>query len=230
MSASSIPTLRPRSRKPSARLTAVVDLPTPPLPEATAMMAPTPGTAGRRSPAWAAGRPWPACGEGWTCGRAPPAGRSPVRATSAEATPGMARTAVSAALRTGSQLCTTVASTVIEKNTLPSVTTMSDSLPVLGSGVPSGPGTAARAARTSSLLTAMSTAPLTGHAPRPHSTQHRQAGRRVNADSWRAAQRATPAVGGRGLAVDADLPPVAVSGETIEGAQAAQPRGQEDRV
>src|SRR5215472_9487775 len=45
MSASSMPTVRPRSRKPSARLTAVVDLPTPPLPEATAMIAPTPGTA-----------------------------------------------------------------------------------------------------------------------------------------------------------------------------------------
>src|SRR5436305_470563 len=43
MSASSTPTLRPRSRRPSARLIAVVDLPTPPLPEATATMAATPG-------------------------------------------------------------------------------------------------------------------------------------------------------------------------------------------
>src|SRR6266436_3903141 len=43
MSASSRPTRRPRSRKPSARLSAVVDLPTPPLPEATAMTAATPG-------------------------------------------------------------------------------------------------------------------------------------------------------------------------------------------
>ena len=43
MSASSMPTLSPRSRSPSARLTAVVDFPTPPLPEATAIMAPTPG-------------------------------------------------------------------------------------------------------------------------------------------------------------------------------------------
>ena len=33
------------------------------------------------------------------------------------------------------------ASTVIEKNTLPSLTTMSDSVPVLGSGVPSGAAT-----------------------------------------------------------------------------------------
>ena len=38
-----MPTLSPRSRKPSARLTAVVDLPTPPLPDATAMIAATPG-------------------------------------------------------------------------------------------------------------------------------------------------------------------------------------------
>src|SRR5581483_10532830 len=45
MSASRMPTFRPRSRRPSARLTAVVDLPTPPLPDATAMMAPTPGGA-----------------------------------------------------------------------------------------------------------------------------------------------------------------------------------------
>ncbi len=41
MSASSSPTLRPFACRPSARLTAVVDLPTPPLPEATAMMAST---------------------------------------------------------------------------------------------------------------------------------------------------------------------------------------------
>src|SRR6202007_3088773 len=46
MSASRIPTLSPRSRKPKARLAAVVDLPTPPLPDATAMIEPTPGTSG----------------------------------------------------------------------------------------------------------------------------------------------------------------------------------------
>ena len=44
MSASSMPTFMPRSRRPSARLTAVVDLPTPPLPDATAMIEATPGT------------------------------------------------------------------------------------------------------------------------------------------------------------------------------------------
>src|SRR5712672_2356376 len=43
MSASSRPTCKPRSRRPSARLSAVVDLPTPPLPEATAMTAAMPG-------------------------------------------------------------------------------------------------------------------------------------------------------------------------------------------
>src|SRR6266481_4934815 len=43
MSASSKPTRKPRSRRPSARLSAVVDFPTPPLPEATAMTAAIPG-------------------------------------------------------------------------------------------------------------------------------------------------------------------------------------------
>ena len=38
-----MPTFSPKSRRPSARLTATVDLPTPPLPEATAMIAATPG-------------------------------------------------------------------------------------------------------------------------------------------------------------------------------------------
>ena len=44
MSASRMPVLRPIAWNPSARLTAVVDLPTPPLPEAIAMMCLTPGT------------------------------------------------------------------------------------------------------------------------------------------------------------------------------------------
>src|SRR3982074_3720871 len=43
MSASSKPTRIPRSRRPRARLSAVVDFPTPPLPEATAMTAAMPG-------------------------------------------------------------------------------------------------------------------------------------------------------------------------------------------
>src|SRR6476659_7240525 len=48
MSASSTPTRSPLARSPSARLAATVDLPTPPLPEATATIAPTPGAAPRR--------------------------------------------------------------------------------------------------------------------------------------------------------------------------------------
>ena len=70
-------------------------------------------------------------------GAAPPV-RSAVSATIADGTPGIAFTASSARLRTGSQACTAPASTVIEKNTLPSLTTISDSVPVSGSAVPSG--------------------------------------------------------------------------------------------
>ena len=61
MSASSSPTRWPRVVSARARLTEVVDLPTPPLPEATATMAAMPGSAPRLS--------WP-CG-GWLRGAAP---------------------------------------------------------------------------------------------------------------------------------------------------------------
>src|ERR1700737_1262663 len=47
MSASRMPTFMPSAENPSARLTAVVDLPSPPLPAATAMMASTPGPPGQ---------------------------------------------------------------------------------------------------------------------------------------------------------------------------------------
>ena len=50
MSASRRPVLMPFAARPSARFTAVVDLPTPPLPEATAMMCFTPGTSMRPVP------------------------------------------------------------------------------------------------------------------------------------------------------------------------------------
>ena len=43
MSASRMPAFSPSAAKPSARLQEVVDLPTPPLPEATAMTCLTPG-------------------------------------------------------------------------------------------------------------------------------------------------------------------------------------------
>src|SRR6476661_5111504 len=58
MSASRIPTFRPMAAKPSARLQEVVDLPTPPLPEPTAMTCFTPG----RPAAFEVAR---ACGSGW---------------------------------------------------------------------------------------------------------------------------------------------------------------------
>lgn len=54
-----------------------------------------------------------------------------------EVTPATARTAASAALRTGSQACTTAVSTVIEK-ALYLRRTMSEGFPVFSSGVPSG--------------------------------------------------------------------------------------------
>src|SRR3954471_23817086 len=112
MSASSRPPLRPRSRKPSARLSAVVDLPTPPLPDATAITAATPGIsacldigeAGLCGGFWA-DTGCTACA--WRCGAAPgdgevaapgdgevaaPGLRSAVSAIMATLTPGMART------------------------------------------------------------------------------------------------------------------------------------------
>src|SRR5919204_1191967 len=55
MSASSRPTLAPDSRSDAARFTATVDLPTPPLPEPTAMTCLTPGIAGSWRPLKAAG-------------------------------------------------------------------------------------------------------------------------------------------------------------------------------
>ncbi len=52
MSASSMPTVAPSAASASARFTAVVLLPTPPLPEATAMMFLMPGTS--FTPRWTA--------------------------------------------------------------------------------------------------------------------------------------------------------------------------------
>src|SRR5258708_28957424 len=159
MSASRMPTLRPRSRGPSARLTAVVDLPTQPLPDATGMIEATPGMpAGDGAPP-SRGRAV-ACGIcGRRCGAVPPTplARSAVSATSTDLTPGTARLAASARPRTVSHSFTAPASTLMEKNTLPSVTTTSDSVPVSVSGWPCGLATLARAVRTSSLRLAMVT-------------------------------------------------------------------------
>src|ERR1700677_5163562 len=118
-----MPTFNPRSRKPSARLTASVDLPTPPLPDATAMIAPTPGMPAGDGGAWPPGPGPGRAPAGGRCGirgggaLAPPA-RSAVSATMTDLTPGTARTAASAAARTVSHDFTAAASTLIEKNTL----------------------------------------------------------------------------------------------------------------
>jgi hypothetical protein len=72
-----------------------------------------------------------------------------------DCTPGTARTALSALSRTCSQVFTWAASTVMEKNTLPSVATISESFPVAVSGRPSGAATAESFVRISSLSDAM---------------------------------------------------------------------------
>src|SRR6266481_2704032 len=162
MSASNRPTRRPRSRKPSARLSAVGDLPTPPLPDATAITAATPGISdcldigelglcgglcadtGCTPCAWRCG-----CGGG----AAAPALRSAVSAIKATVTPGMARTAASACARTLSHARASAASTLIEKNTLPSVTVIADSTLALVRATPRGDATLARASRTCCCVT-----------------------------------------------------------------------------
>src|SRR6202035_1923558 len=108
-------------------------LPTPPLPEATAMTAAMPGISdcfdigevglcgGRCEETGGtpcAGR----CGGG----AAGPGLRSDVSATSATVAPEMPRTAASASARTLSQARASAASTLIEKNTLPALTVMAD--------------------------------------------------------------------------------------------------------
>src|SRR3954463_12994724 len=58
MSASRMPALSPMAAKPNARLQDVVDLPTPPLPEATAMTCLTPGMPAAFEVARALGSGW----------------------------------------------------------------------------------------------------------------------------------------------------------------------------
>src|SRR3954451_6156840 len=159
MSASSRPTRRPRSRRPSAKLSAMVDFPTPPLPEATAMTAAMPGI----SDCFDIGDAGPCGGRcddtggtpgEWRCGGgADPGLRSAVSAIMAVLTPGMARTAASAWARTLSQARASAASTLIEKNTLPSVTEIADSTLVLVKAAPRGDATLAKASRTCCCVT-----------------------------------------------------------------------------
>src|SRR5579863_272931 len=170
MSASRRPTRKPRSRNPSAKLSAVVDFPTPPLPEATAMTAETPGISacldiGEGAPCggrWLAtfGTPC-AWRDGGGDGGEAPGLRSAVSATMATLTPGMARTAVSAAARTLSQVRASVASTLIEKNTLPSLTAIGDNTPALVRATPRGEATLARTSWTCCCVT------LTAHLQEP---------------------------------------------------------------
>ncbi len=152
-SASSTPTLRPSLARPTARLQATVDLPTPPLPDATAMMCLTPGMGAveRRRAAAAA----VAAAVRMAAGRArpPPISRaaSAVRVTTALVTPGAALIAASALARIGSSALALSGSTTMARKTLPSRMVRPEMAPESGSGVlPSGPGTPASAAITSS--------------------------------------------------------------------------------
>src|SRR6202166_3087660 len=161
MSASSKPTRKPRSRRPSARFSAVVDFPTPPLPEATAMTAAMPGISdcfdiGELG--LCGGRCDETCGTPCACrcgggGTAVPALRSAVSAIMATVTPGIARTAASASARTLSQARASAASTLIEKNTLPSLTDIADSTLALLKATPRGDVTLAKLSRTCCSVT-----------------------------------------------------------------------------
>src|SRR5437899_12133781 len=171
MSASSRPTRKPRSRRPSARLSAVVDLPTPPLPEATAITAATPGISacfdiGDAAPCGgrcaATGCTPGECECACRCGAGAadadpgdgvPGLRSAVSAIIAAVTPGIARTAASACARTLSQARASAASTLMEKNTLPSVTEIADSTLALVKGTPRGEATRLRESRTCCCVT-----------------------------------------------------------------------------
>src|SRR5882724_657260 len=161
MSASSRPTRKPRSRSPNARLSAVVDLPTPPLPEATAITAAIPGISDCfdiGDAGLCGGRCDETCGTPCACrcgggGAAEPGLRSAVSAIMATVTPGMARTAASAWARTLSQARASAASTLIEKNTLPSLTVIADSTLASVKAAPCGDATLARQSSTCCCVT-----------------------------------------------------------------------------
>src|SRR3981189_491300 len=177
MSASSKPTRRPRSRRPSARLSAVVDFPTPPLPEATAITAAMPGISdcfdigntGLCGGRWLETGCTPCA---WRCGAGGAAGepglRSAVSAIIATVTPGMARTADSACARTLSQARASAASTLIAKNTLPSLTVIADNTSASVKATPRGDATLAKASRTCCCVT------LNAYLPGPASEGDRE--------------------------------------------------------
>src|SRR3984885_9597266 len=161
MSASSNPTRKPRSRRPSARLSAVVDFPTPPLPEAPAITAATPGISDCfdiGDTGLCGGRCEETCGTPAACrcgggGAAGAALRSAVGALLAAVTPGMGRAAASASARVLSQARASAASTLIEKSTLPSLTVIADNTPALLKATPRGDITLARPSRTCCCVT-----------------------------------------------------------------------------
>src|SRR5262245_17690321 len=84
------------------------------------------------------------CGAGAASGLGEPGLRSAVSAIIAVVTPGIARTAASACARTLSQALASAASTLIEKNTLPSETEIADSTLALVRGTPRGEATCLR--------------------------------------------------------------------------------------
>src|SRR5476651_1248797 len=171
MSASSRPTRKPRSRRPSARLSAVVDFPTPPLPDATAITAAMPGISdcrdiGEFGPGCCDGGCDETCGTPCACrcgGGAAAALRSAVSAIMAAVTPGMARTAASAWVRTLSQARASVASTLIEKNTLPSLTDIADNTSASVKATPRGDATLAKLSSTCCCVTLNAYLPTPDH-------------------------------------------------------------------
>src|SRR5476649_2803562 len=103
-----------------------------------------------------------ACRCGAAAGAAP-ALRSAVSAIIATVTPGIARTAVSASARTLSQARASVVSTLIEKNTLPSLTAMSDRTLASVRATPAGDATLARRSRTCCCVTLKPNLPNPGY-------------------------------------------------------------------
>ncbi len=147
MSASSSPTRRPCRASATARFEDRVDLPTPPLPEAMATMRSTPLT-----------RCGPACGVGWPpifSDGAAAFGVGPCAVSTAETpvTPGKARTAASAACRSGSicrAICGSGAS--MTKRTAPDSTDSARTRSALTRSFPSGSEMRRRASRMRSLV------------------------------------------------------------------------------
>src|ERR1044072_6795837 len=89
---------------------------------------------------------------GGDAGPGEPGLRSAVSAIIAAGTPGVAGAAVSACARPLSQARASAASTLMEKNTLPSVTEIADSTLALVRGTPRGEATYLRESRTCCLV------------------------------------------------------------------------------